>query len=84
MNDSEPPSLPLWCRVLLTIYWLLVPLWMLAGLFVSVLGPCPAFSGNTDCEWRRTEELWHFPLSQIASVVLGILLWQLLRRFFAK
>ena len=84
MNETHSPSLPLWCKVTLTIYWLLVPVWMLLGLFVLAMGPCPAFSSNTDCEWSRAEELWNFPISQIASVVVGILLWQLLRRLFAK
>ena len=84
MSEYDPPSLPLWCKVILTIYWLLVPFWMLLGLFVSAMGPCPAFSSNIDCNWSRAEELWHFPVSQIASVVVGILLWQLFKRLFAK
>ena len=84
MSTYSARTLPLWAKILLTIYWLLVPIWCLGHLFVYAMGPCPAFSSNTVCEWSAVKELWHFPGAQLLSIGSGLSLWLGFRRFFAR
>ena len=78
MSDAQHPP-PLWVRALLLMYLFAAPLWCLGNLYVSMLGPCPAFSSNTQCEWSAFERAWYFPLSQLIALALWIPLRQILK-----
>ena len=57
------------------IFWFSVSLaviWSLGNGWVSLMGPCPAFSSNTDCVWTEAEENWFWPYSQLLA--LGVLI----------
>jgi hypothetical protein len=59
------------------IFWfsvLLAILWSLGNGWVALMGPCPAFSSNTDCVWTESEEKWFWPHSQLLA--LGILIFE--------
>ncbi len=82
--SEECIELPEWAIGLFAVYIVVALIWSLLNFFVWWMGPCPAFSSNTDCEWTTFKTLWHFPLTQVVAVLLGILLLFFLRKKFGR
>ena len=61
-------------------YILAAILYCLGNLFVWSMGPCPAFSSNTVCEWGSLKKFWLFPGSELAAVVVGIGFFKVIKR----
>lgn len=72
MNGRAERKVPLWVKLAAIAYGFVGTLYCLGGMFVRVMGPCPAFSSETDCGWSPFEEFWAFPGAQIAFVLVGI------------
>lgn len=67
-------DLPFWARALILLWLIGGLLLSLGNLFVWVMGPCPAFSSNTVCEWSEARAFWLFPGSQLTAVIGFVLL----------
>ncbi len=76
---SDRPEITGLARVGCFAYLTLGLLWCAGNVFVRLMGPCPAFSSNTTCDWSRAYELWLFPGSQIAFALVGYGLMRLAR-----
>ena len=72
MSEGSDSEYPKWATVGCLLYIFIGALWSLGNLFVWMMGPCPAFSSNTICEWSATKRIWLFPGSQLAFVVVGV------------
>ena len=83
MSFVEKPDMPLWARALVLMLVVGGALFSLGNLFVWIMGPCPAFSSNTVCEWSQAKTFWHFPVSQIATVIVIVLFERMLRKWTA-
>ena len=70
-------------RIGYVCYLSLGMLWSLANIVSRVMGPCPGFGSWTDCQRSRVEELWLFPGSQIAFLLVAYLLWKVIKRIEA-
>ncbi len=79
MSFSEQRT-PWWFHGLVILYIAAAMIWGLGNLFVYMMGPCPAFSSNTVCEWSSLKSFWHFPGSQILSICLGFALFVPLKK----
>jgi hypothetical protein len=75
------PEIKTWVSLGWMAYAFLGTLCCLGNLFVRLMGPCPAFSGNTGCHWSAGYTLWLFPLSQVAILAIGYLLPRLARKW---
>jgi hypothetical protein len=76
MSEGDDP-LRGWTGLGCVTYLLLGTIYCAGNAFVWFLGPCPAFSSSTVCDWSTAYELWLFPLSQLAFLTIGIglMLW---------
>lgn len=83
MSDevTEPPA---WVPFGCCTYMILGLLFCLWSGFVRWMGPCPAFSSNTNCHWSRAYELWLFPVPQAAYLTIGILLMIFVKRRWVR
>ncbi|MBD3734513.1 MAG: hypothetical protein IE934_17595 [Sphingopyxis sp.] len=78
MSDRKPAITGL-VQAGCLIYMILGSLWCIGNLWVWFIGPCPAFSSNTECNWSRGYVLWLFPFSQLAFLMFGYLLLRIAR-----
>jgi hypothetical protein len=83
MSSFDHPEMPRWAHAGCLIYALAGSLFCLGNFFVWWMGPCPAFSSNTNCSWSQARELWYFPISQLTFVTVGILMLRLFRKIAA-
>jgi hypothetical protein len=79
--NSQPSNIRSLAWFSIIIYLFLGLIWCFGNMFVWWMGPCPAFSSNTVCEWSRLKELWHFPISQIAYLAIGGVLLFAFKRY---
>jgi hypothetical protein len=70
-------SVPVWVQIVSIGYLLIGSFLSVGNLFVWFMGPCPAFSSNTECHWSSGYTFWLFPGSQLtfASTATAILLF---------
>jgi hypothetical protein len=73
-----------WVKLGLAFYAFVGLLYSLGGMFVRYMGPCPAFSSNTDCYWSPAKEMWLFPGSQLTVIGVGIVLFIVARRLATR
>lgn len=80
----EAKEMPEWAGAILGLFTVAAVIWSIGNLFVWFMGPCPAFSSNQSCEWSQTKELWYFPGSQIATLIMVIAAVKVFRKAFSK
>ena len=78
---AEPSD---WASIGCFAYVVLGGLWAAGNSFVRMMGPCPAFSSNTDCSWTAAERFYYFPGSLIAYLLVGFGLAFLRKKFVKK
>ena len=84
MSDNASSEAPRWARAGCLVYLLFGTFWCLGNMFVWSMGPCPAFSSNTVCEWSTFKTFWYFPGSQIVFVFIGLVLLKTLNKLSKK
>jgi hypothetical protein len=79
VSDEQRPTARL-ARLGCALYLMFGGFYAIGGMYVRFMGPCPAFSSNTNCYWSPEQRFWIFPGSQIAIFAVGILLARYVRR----